>query len=279
MNRSRMPSAATAALVAALLSTLLATSPSAATAQGHEGHGERTDSASVHDDHAMTDAAMTETMTANPHLLLTPARPASAEDQRRAADVAATLRRSIEKYHDVKVAEADGYRMFAPRVKQQKVLHFTSRRSALRNTFGFDPARPTSLLYERRDGGALVLIGAMYTAPRNASLEDLDRRIPLGVARWHRHVNICVPPRRDSERWLERRDGRLLFGPRGSITTREECDAAGGRFRTGALGWMVHANVFAGDDPGVVWADHRHAAAAAAITPSTRSADAPRHEP
>ena len=270
MNRSRIP---TAVAVAAAL--LLAASPATVLGQGHEAHGALADSVAARDTHAMTDAAMAETMTANPHLLLTPARPASVEDQRRAADVAATLRGAIEKYRDVKVAEADGYRMFAPRVKAQKVLHFTNRRSALRNTFGFDPARPTSLLYERRDGDALVLIGAMYTAAKDASLEELDRRVPLGVARWHRHVNICVPRLRDRERWLERRDGRLLFGPRGSITTREECDAAGGRFRTGAFGWMVHANVFAGDDPGVVWGDHRHVSGGAVPNASRQT---PRHE-
>jgi hypothetical protein len=33
---------------------------------------------------------------------------------------------------------------------------------------GFDPARPTSLLYHREPDGKLRLIGAMYTAPQRA---------------------------------------------------------------------------------------------------------------
>src|SRR2546428_6933916 len=42
--------------------------------------------------------------------------------------------------------------------------------------------------------GHFELVGAMYTAPARTSDDDLDRRIPLSVARWHEHVNWCLPP-------------------------------------------------------------------------------------
>jgi hypothetical protein len=208
----------------------------------------------------MSEAAMgAMTMAPNPHMLLTPMRAASAGDRERAAGIERALRSAIEKYRDPKAAEADGYRMFLPGVKNQPVYHFTSNRRAVKAAFRFDPAQPTSLLYERDSSGTLRLVGAMYTAPKRASLDDLDARVPLSVARWHKHVDICVPPRGARERWAEKdADGRMRFGPAGSIATREACDAAGGRFIPELFGWMVHANVFAGDDLGSIFGDsHR----------------------
>ena len=45
---------------------------------------------------------------------MTPVRPASRADSLRVAAVAGTLRRAIARYADVRVAEADGFRPFAP---------------------------------------------------------------------------------------------------------------------------------------------------------------------
>jgi hypothetical protein len=94
----------------------------------------------------------------------------------------------------------------------------------------------------------------MYTAPKRYSAKDLDKRIPTSIAQWHRHVNWCLPPRRADDRWTELRNGRPVFGPLG-VTTREECDAVDGRFVKEIFGWMVHANVFASDDPRLIWSD------------------------
>ena len=38
------------------------------------------------------------------------------------------------------------------------------------------------------------LIGVMYTAPKNANWNELDQRIPLSIAQWHAHINMCMPP-------------------------------------------------------------------------------------
>jgi hypothetical protein len=192
-------------------------------------------------------------------MLMTPKRAVAAGDSARAAAVAATLRASIEKYRDTTAAVADGFRMFAPQVKTQKVYHFTRGLNAVRAAFRFDPAEPTSLLYVKDAGGTFRLVGAMYTAPKRFDYEQLDARVPLSIARWHKHVDWCVPKMGDGKRWLERKDGHPVFGPRSPIATKDACDAVGGRFLASPLGWMVHANVMTSDDPAVIWGDgHAH---------------------
>lgn len=196
------------------------------------------------------------------HMAYSSPKPLTAADSARAAHVINELRQAIVKYQDVKLAEADGYKMFAPHLKNQPQYHFTKGWNAIRNQWGFDPARPTSLLYKKNPQGEFVLIGAMYTASKRTSEDELNKRVPLSVARWHRHVNWCLPPARHKERWYETKDGRPVFGPLG-VATREECDAAGGRFMSQAFGWMVHATTFAGNDLKSIWhddhMDHDHA--------------------
>ncbi len=188
------------------------------------------------------------------HMKMTAPRPESSADSVRAARLVEQLRSSISKYKDVNVAVAEGFRQFAPQVKNQHVYHFTNYRWGLENAFRFNPEKPTSLLYKKDSGGNFVLVGAMYTAPKRYSEEDLDKRVPLSVAQWHKHINWCVPPRGADSAWLTKKNGRPVFGPLG-VSTEAECDAAGGRFEKEIFGWMVHANVFASDDPKVIWHD------------------------
>jgi hypothetical protein len=188
------------------------------------------------------------------HMAYTSTRPLTVADSVRAAHVVNELRQAIAKYRDVKVAEADGYKMFAPQMKNQPQYHFTKGWNAIRNQRSFDPARPTSLLYKKNSRGEFELIGAMYTASKGTSEEDLNARVPLSVAHWHRHVNWCIPRRNPKERWYEMKDGRPVFGPLG-VATREECDTAGGRFIPQAFGWMLHATTFAGNDLNSIWHD------------------------
>ena len=225
-------------------------------AAAQEGRAHADHAPSSHAMAASANASMSGPIAVSPYMKLTPERPATAADSTRAAQVAAQLRRAIEKYRDVRVAEADGYEIFAPRLPQE-VYHFTSRWRSIKESFRFDPTQPSSLLYRRSPEGTFELVGAMYHAPKRLSLEQLDERVPLGIARWHAHTNFCVPKRRDRERWLEMKDGKPVFGPAGGITTRAECDAVGGKFHEQVFGWMVHAMVFAGDDPRAIWgADH-----------------------
>src|SRR6266571_2804627 len=137
------------------------------------------------------------------HMKLTPERPAAPGDSARAAALVTRMRSSLAKYRDVRAAEADGFRQFLPGLKNQPLYHYTKRLWALEATMRFDPDHPTSLLYQRGSGDSLVLVGAMYTAPARLSDDDLDQRIPLAVARWHEHVNWCIPPRGGVQHWRD----------------------------------------------------------------------------
>jgi hypothetical protein len=181
------------------------------------------------------------------HMRMTPVRPATEEDHRRADEIAATLAQALQKYKDYHVALAEGFHIFAPNLPQAQ-YHFTSYWNGYLEGFTFDPARPTSLLYRKTKEG-YELIGAMYTAPRTASLDELDERIPLGIARWHQHTNLCMPERvkaGDAD-WTK-------FGLTGSISTEAECQEAGGRFYPVIFGWMVHVYPFE-SSPTKVWTE------------------------
>ncbi|HSC77144.1 MAG TPA: hypothetical protein VLB32_01160 [Candidatus Acidoferrales bacterium] len=206
---------------------------------------------SDHDHHAQVEANASmahHNHLNNPHMKWTAERAQSADGQKRAEEVVTTLRPALEKYKDYRVALADGYKIFAPNVAQPE-YHFTNYWNGLRNAFSFDPARPTSLLY-RKTADGYELVGAMYTASRIADEDDLNQRIPLSVARWHQHVNICLPAR-----GAKRTADWTRFGPRGSIVTEAQCKEAGGRWRAHLFGWMVHVYPFESESARI-WTHH-----------------------
>jgi len=185
------------------------------------------------------------------HMRAAPRRPATAADSARAREVVRTIREALAPYRDVAAAERAGYERFLPWLEPQAVYHYNNLANAAAEQDRFDPARPTSLLYTKGADGSLTLVGVMYTAPSDATLEELDARLPLGIAHWHQHVDFCGPrPGSPDARqvpdsaWL----ARWL-----AIDTRERCTAAGGIFLARLFGWMVHVNAFAGDTDGVVW--------------------------
>ena len=205
----------------------------------------------------MADHAMSGPMSENmmKHMELTPIRTPTRADSVRAMKLAADIKRTIAKYEDTTAAVADGYQLFLPNLKKQHVYHFTNNRHAIGEAFRFDVAKPTSILYSRGADGKLHLVGAMYTMPKNAKLDRLNDRVPLSIARWHKHVNWCVPKKGEEARWLEQKNGKPLFGPEGPIATKAECDAARGDFHPNLFGWMVHANVYQGSDLGTIFGD------------------------
>ena len=188
------------------------------------------------------------------HMEMTPVIAGTWSDSARAARVVAALRSVLGKYADTTAAVADGYHMFLPGLKAQKVFHFTNNWRGMQEAFRFEPTRPTSLLYRKDSTGKLVLVGAMYTAPKRFGYDKLDARVPLAIARWHKHVNWCLPKRGETARWLETRDGAPIFGPESPIATKEACDAVGGRFEKSVFGWMLHVNVLE-TDPARIWGD------------------------
>jgi len=190
-------------------------------------------------------------MDMGPHMKMTTLRSAQPGDQDKADQIVQAARAAAEKYKDYKVALADGYKIFLPNLPQ-KQYHFTNYWNALRARNGFDPSRPTSLLYEK-NGNDYKLIGVMYTAQKDASEDELNSRIPLSIAQWHAHVNLCMPPR---DRRQEAMPPNAKFGLGGSITTKEECDAAGGKFMPQIFGWMVHIYPFE-QKPEDIWSVER----------------------
>jgi hypothetical protein len=193
---------------------------------------------------------MTHAHHSGAHMTLTAMRPQTPEDVQRANEVVAQLRAGIEKYRDYNVALNSGYKIFLPNVPQPE-YHFTNYLNGFLEAFTFDPARPTSLLYHKTATG-YELVGAMYTMPKRATEDQLNARVPLSVATWHLHTNLCMPPRAQlrTADWTQ-------FGLRGSIATQEACDAAGGRFRPSIFGWMVHVYPYE-DSLDKIFAMHHH---------------------
>jgi hypothetical protein len=182
---------------------------------------------------AMSDMAMGHMHGSNPHMTMTRMRPQTPADVQKANEIVAQLKAGIEKYRDYHVALNDGFQIFMPNVPQPE-YHFTNYENGFLAAVHFDASRPTSLLYKKTDAG-YELVGAMYTMPKRASPEQLDQRVPLSIAIWHLHTNLCLPPQSELKTadWTK-------FGLRGSISTQDACDAAGGRFRPSIFGWMVH---------------------------------------
>lgn len=193
------------------------------------------------------DAMSMGDMNDNPHMYMTELQPKGTDDDRRGTEILDILRRSITKYKDYRVALADNYQIFLPKV-QQPIYHFTNYRYAFTAGFIFNPAHPTSLLYKKTSDG-YELIGAMYTAPKNATESQLNDRVPLSLARWHEHVNLCMPPRGTP---MQQTDWKQ-FGLTGSIATQDACVKANGRWIPQVFGWMVHVYPFE-SDPTKIWA-------------------------
>jgi hypothetical protein len=226
--------------------------------------------------------AMGGQMCTGPHMAITPLRPQTPQDVERAHDVLNTLRRVLTPYRDSRVALAQGYRVFLPTVPQE-VYHFTDFAAAQNEYRGdSDLAHPGSILYVKNASGDYVLVGAMYSAPADYTYDQLDAIIPLSIAHWHTHTNICLPngitlndvlrgelgasqvdmpgtipvasnmnARSINSRLGFLADGR--FGFTGKIADANECQAAGGHFLKQAFGWMVHVYPFNGDELNVAF--------------------------
>lgn len=190
-------------------------------------------------------------MDMGPHMKMTALRPIQPGDQEKAEQIVHSAREAAEKYQDYKVALADGFKIFLPNVPQ-KMYHFTNYGNAFYARNYFDPSRPTSLLYEK-SGDGYKLVGVMYTAKKGADEDELNARVPLSIAQWHAHVNFCAPP---PDRKQEATMHDPKFGFSGSITTKEECDAAGGKFYPQIFGWMVHVYPFE-QKPEDIWSVER----------------------
>ncbi len=145
------------------------------------------------------------------HMCITPMRPKQPGDEGKAKAVVATV--------------------------DQPQFHFNNDANAKLADSEFDPTRPTSLLYFQTPTQKFRLEGVMFTARPNATEDELNERIPLSVARWHKHTNFCGAPANKVKEYFGKNP---KFGMFGSIHTKEACDAEGGTFLPEVFTWMIH---------------------------------------
>src|SRR5260370_33534423 len=77
-------------------------------------------------------------MDMGPHMKMTTLRPGNADDQKKADAVVEQLRGAIEKYKDFKVALADGFQIFQPKIPTP-MSHFTNYAFDLRAKVNLNP--------------------------------------------------------------------------------------------------------------------------------------------
>ena len=85
----------------------------------------------------------------------------------------------------------------------------------------------------------------MYTTRPNATEDELNERIPLSVAHWHKHINFCAAP---ADKTQEYHGDHPKFGMFGSIHTKAACDTEHGTFMPTMFTWMIHVFPYE-DDP------------------------------
>ncbi len=246
--------AASFLIVCALLSFALAASSESVLAGGHTHTTNEIGQPDNHEHAPLPDTQQSGTtsdlaqfphqhLESGPHIQLTSARQPTPDDVARANAVNQAARQALAKYKDVRIAEQDGYKMFAPGIPGQEEFHFTKTSNSILAAFSFDPTKPTSLLYRKSSDGNFVLVGLMYHAPAKFTQAQLDQRYPTSVAPWHLHTNICLAPR-GHEAISAYVGPSAKFGPKGSIATVADCAAAGGAFHPTLFGWMVHIYPF-----------------------------------
>ncbi len=195
------------------------------------------------------------------HMRMAERRVATHVDSLRAGEVVKTMRASLAQYTDVAAAEHDGYVLFLPWLDDQVIYHYNNLQNAGMARRAFDASRPTSLLYRKNADGKKVLVGAMYTAPVTSTPDELDARLPLGIATWHKHVDFCAMSPTRAARGIQQADS-TAFAQWLAIDTPEACKAAGGLFIPQLFGWMAHVNAFDGDTFSAIWGsegrDHMH---------------------
>ncbi len=165
----------------------------------------------------------------------------SYDELTRTASMLEAARRATDKYHDLCVAEAEGYHAIGPDVPGMGIHYIATNGSPM-----FDIERPPILLYERDasvpGGSRLVGVSYLFNAPEGPDGQPVNPPLPKALVHWHRHSNLCVLPDRSVR----------------SHTTESECTALGGNF-TAESQWMFHAwiwkdsptGLFAGTNPNV----------------------------
>jgi len=184
-----------------------------------------------------TDETPVPTMKMGRHMQMSLKADPAPGDSARAAEILAAAAAVLSRYSDVETAVRDGYKPFFPTGRMGEEIHYTNYRYRRKEQQHVDYSRPGSILY-RRTAQGMKAVGVMYTAPVDASAEQLNAIAPLSIATWHRHVDFCGGPKTLP---LDQQFGpKARFGPQGSIHTEEECRAAQGLWIPVVLNWMTH---------------------------------------
>ena len=155
-------------------------------------------------------------------------------EQLREIDRMLTLaKEATEKYRDVRVARADGYRQVTA-IYPGTGAHFADLDLLAAGTFHV--TRPTALQYARGADGGFELVGVAWVLPGKADDSPPSFFAPLG--QWHFH---------DEHARCFRRIGQDAFS---EFTAAAACAAAGGVF-VEAGHWMLHAWLFRPSPDGV----------------------------
>ena len=112
-----------------------------------------------------------------PHMKWTTLRPVGPGDPERADRIVQTLRQVLDKYKDYHVALDEGFIPMHPERKPRH-YHFANKERRHLARIHFDEAQPTSLLYKKTSDG-YELEGAMFTAPRGMTEDELERAHPV----------------------------------------------------------------------------------------------------
>jgi hypothetical protein len=184
-----------------------------------------------------TDQTPVPSMKMGNHMQVSVKGAAQPGDQQRAKDILVGARNAINHYSDVNTALDDGYKPFHPTGRMGEEVHYTNNRYGREDRVHMNYEHPTSLLYKRTPEG-MKAVGVMYTAPQNATAEQLNAILPLSVGVWHRHVDFCGAPRNLP---LDEQFGpNAKFGILGSIHTEDACQQAHGLWIPVVFGWMTH---------------------------------------
>jgi hypothetical protein len=186
---------------------------------------------------AKTDETPVPSMKMGGHMQMSLKGESAAGDAPRAAQILAAAGSVLSRYSEVNTALRDGYKPFYPTGRMGEEIHYTNYRYRRKEQQHVDYSQPGSILYKRTAEG-MKAVGVMYTAPADASPQQLDAIAPLSIATWHRHVDFCGGPR--SLPASEQFGPSAQFGPRGSIHTEEACLAAQGLWIPVVFGWMTH---------------------------------------
>ena len=140
------------------------------------------------------------------------------------------LREATDKYRDIDVALADGYRQTTGEVPNMGA-HFNH--SGRTRDGVFNPAEPEILIYARDEQGEWELVGISFVLPRRIAGDDHPDGFEGQLDNWHVHYALC-----------------LRRGASGRTAAADECRRTGGIFLP-SYGWMIHAWVYRDNPLGV----------------------------